>query len=212
MMMITRNDWDAALDAWVIEERERLGGPPTPEEIIAWKRGDLDEEEAARVRALLVYYPELSSLITEPLEAQAVVRPFPWKNAFAVAASIFIAVIAMLLVRERRENATPKVYTARYEFTDVQTRGATTPATYVLPANQKHYLVTAVLAEPPSDHPYRIVITRDGQPVWNTNEAHPIDGAFEIDLPGNLLKPGTYILEVYEGARLANRYRFRVGS
>ena len=65
--MITKNDWDDALDAWVAEECERLGGPPTPEEVVAYLSGDLPDAEVTRIRALMVYYPDSAASVDTPL-------------------------------------------------------------------------------------------------------------------------------------------------
>jgi hypothetical protein len=64
--MISKADWQAVHDRMSEEERRRLGPPPTAEEVGAYLRGELAEGEAARVRALLVAYPELARTLTTP--------------------------------------------------------------------------------------------------------------------------------------------------
>lgn len=54
--------WNDALDQWVKEERERLGGLPSLETVLAFKCGELEDSEASRVRSLLVYF-DLSDLV-----------------------------------------------------------------------------------------------------------------------------------------------------
>lgn len=44
------------------EERDKLGDPPTAEELLAYSRGLLPEAEEERIRDLLVAYPELARL------------------------------------------------------------------------------------------------------------------------------------------------------
>jgi len=60
-----------------VEERERLGGPPTPEDLVAYARGELSESEAARIRRLLVAYPEFADVLvqTEPEPGAKVLTP-----------------------------------------------------------------------------------------------------------------------------------------
>jgi hypothetical protein len=64
--MITKADWQAVHDEIMAEERRKLGEPPTFDEVLAYTRGELSEQEAERVRALLVWYPELARTIAEP--------------------------------------------------------------------------------------------------------------------------------------------------
>jgi hypothetical protein len=57
--MITKLDWQAVHAQLLAERRRRLGDPPTVEEMLAYSRGELSQEDEERVRALLVSYPEL---------------------------------------------------------------------------------------------------------------------------------------------------------
>lgn len=45
--------------------RERVGGPPTPEEVVAYSRGELPEAEAARFQERLAYYPDIARILSE---------------------------------------------------------------------------------------------------------------------------------------------------
>lgn len=58
--MITKDDGHDAYRVFLAEGRKRLGPPPTPAQIDALTDGRLSEDEAARVRELLIYYPELT--------------------------------------------------------------------------------------------------------------------------------------------------------
>jgi hypothetical protein len=71
--MTRKADWEAAAEMFMSAERKRLGGPPTPDEVVAYLRGELPPREAARVRSLLVYYPELTDLLSdsEPADGAA---------------------------------------------------------------------------------------------------------------------------------------------
>ena len=125
--MTTKDDWDAALDVWAREERERLGGPPEPEEVVAFLRGELPPEEAARIRALLVYYPELNTLLDDavPPEERSDRRPL-----IKIAAALLIGLVGgTLFGRATRETATPRVYpTHRLEYRQPRGQPAVPPS------------------------------------------------------------------------------------
>jgi hypothetical protein len=59
-------EWSSVYRRLIAEGRERVGDPPTADEVDALFRGDLSEEEAARVRGLLLYYPEIARVMTQP--------------------------------------------------------------------------------------------------------------------------------------------------
>jgi hypothetical protein len=56
----------------IADDRANLGEPPTVDELLAYERGELSEENAERVQQLLVAYPEL---------ARAYATPFPSDDA-----------------------------------------------------------------------------------------------------------------------------------
>jgi hypothetical protein len=208
---MSKNDWDAALDEWVTEERERLGGPPEPEEVVAFLRGELPEADAARVQALLVYYHELTSLLDEKLE-----RKRPATRWLPVAASLLIAVVAIIqLTQSRRKPQQPYVMATKHELRSVLMRGETRPAPpYVLPDNETQYRLAPVLSDPPRDPAYRLelVYLSDATPrrVWISGLVQP---PFEIVVPREFLGDGLYQLNVLgvDGARthVVEQFRFR---
>jgi hypothetical protein len=63
----TKNDWNAAIDAYIKGEQERLGpvSQVTREQLVAYVAGTLSEEDMERVRDFLVAYPELFDIIGE---------------------------------------------------------------------------------------------------------------------------------------------------
>lgn len=206
--MITKNDWNAALDGWVADERERLGGPPTPEEVVAYTSGELPDADAARVRALLVYYPELTSLLTDDDEAVVVdppARQWPW---LPIAAGLLVALLTALLlqsrwelVEQRRENDKPYVHQSRHELQSLHARGAAVdPPVYDLPANEERYLL-ALMVGATNYADYRLdiveVSTAKERLVWTANGIQPIDGTFELSVPRALIRTGTFRVDVY---------------
>ena len=64
--MTDKSEWQKANRELIAEERERLGDPPTAEEMLAFSRGELPEREEERIRDLLVAYPELARMYREP--------------------------------------------------------------------------------------------------------------------------------------------------
>ena len=207
---MSKNDWDAALDEWVAEERERLGGPPEPEEVVAFLRGELPEADAARVQALLVYYPELTSLLAGRVQSK---RPARW---LPVAASLLIAVIAVVqLTPSRREPHQPYVMAAKHELRSGMTRGGETKSPpFILPGDEERYRLAPVLSEPPRDPAYRLELVQlsDESPrrVWISGLMQP---PFEIVVPREFLRDGLYQLNVLgvDGARmhLVEQFLFR---
>ena len=210
--MITKNDWDDALDAWVAEERERLGGPPTPEEVVAYLRGELAPNEAARIRTLLVYYPELTPLLNERLDEPRSLRKSLAPRLFAAAAMLAVATLTTLLIQERQRNMLPSAHSSHHELSALRVRGS--EVAIELPAGEERYLLTVVPSEPPSEDEYQIEIVHESEVLWSASGIRPIDDIFDITVPGRFLKPGTYTLNVYAlggvQPQLADRYTFRV--
>ncbi|HKR65153.1 MAG TPA: hypothetical protein VJZ00_15575 [Thermoanaerobaculia bacterium] len=64
--MTNKSDWQEANRRLMAEQREKLGDPPTAEEMLAYTNGELSEEEADRIRDLLVAYPELARMYAAP--------------------------------------------------------------------------------------------------------------------------------------------------
>jgi hypothetical protein len=64
--MTSKSDWKDANRELNTEQRQKLGDPPTAEELQAYSRGELSENEEERVRDLLVAYPELARMYAAP--------------------------------------------------------------------------------------------------------------------------------------------------
>jgi hypothetical protein len=61
--MITKSDWQSANQQLMADERRRLE-PPTAEEMLAYMRGELSEEEEKRIQERLACHPELVRTLT----------------------------------------------------------------------------------------------------------------------------------------------------
>src|SRR4051812_26538364 len=64
--MITKSELQALHGRIVAERRNKVGPPPTDDELFAFMRGELSAEDESRVRELLLAYPELARAIAEP--------------------------------------------------------------------------------------------------------------------------------------------------
>lgn len=64
--MTNKSEWQEANRRLTAEQREKLGDPPTAEEMLAYSRGELSESEQERIRDLLVAYPDLARMYAAP--------------------------------------------------------------------------------------------------------------------------------------------------
>src|ERR1043165_304475 len=69
--MTNKSEWQEANRRVMAEQREKLGEPPTADEMLAYSRGELSESEEERIRDLLVAYPELSRMYAAPFAEEA---------------------------------------------------------------------------------------------------------------------------------------------
>lgn len=65
-MMVSDPDWKEAYQRLLADGRNRLGPPPTAEQVQALFAGELPEAEVEKVRELLAYYPEMARAMTDP--------------------------------------------------------------------------------------------------------------------------------------------------
>jgi len=183
--MITSHDWDAALDAWIIEERERLGGPPSPEEVDAFLTGELNDQEAARVRALLVYYPELTSLLDDVVPPARRSRVRAWAIAAALGAALTIPLA--IEIRERNE---PTVV-----LENMQPRGRPSTPVHELPTGKEPYsLELSITEERFEQYRVEVVDTARSKVVWRQAGLRV---PLRISVPRRALHAGTYRIDVF---------------
>lgn len=204
--MMTKNDWDRASEDFMVAERERLGGPPTPEEVVAFLAGELPEREAERVRALLVYYPELTSILTEERPAKApakVVRAFPMRRVFPVAASLAAMLFAGLFARTQWILRQPSVISERHVLQPLRHRGGAVGShAYRLPASAREHVLVLPLAGHPHYGSYRLDIINAGttppKEVWSELVTPAsFDGTLTVTIPSQFLERNTYRIDVY---------------
>ena len=68
--MITKSDFDAVFQRMTEEERAK-NQPPTSEEMLAYTRGELSEDDAEAFRERVMAYPELVRMLAEPFPEPA---------------------------------------------------------------------------------------------------------------------------------------------
>jgi hypothetical protein len=71
-----REDFDRALEAIMAEKREQLGGPPTPEELLAYLDGELDDAARQSIEARIAVYPDAARALAD-LSSFPDVEPAP---------------------------------------------------------------------------------------------------------------------------------------
>lgn len=214
--MIAKSDWDAAAEAYMARERERLGGPATPEEVVALLEGRLSPTEAERVRALLVYSPALTSILTE--SPRAIRRPRRW---LPVAAGLFIAVLSGLLVESRWElrqlQRMPHVHGTRHVLVPMRSRGPAKTFVHRLRPERASFVIAPVITGD-QDYPrYEVEILdlrgTEPKPVWSGEVHRQTDDSVDVAVPRGFLSVGTYRIEVYGVAgkrELLESYTIRI--
>lgn len=71
-----QDDFAGALRAIMAAKRRELGGPPTPEELLAYRDGSLDPAEQERLEARIAVYPEAARTLAD-LAAFPNIEPAP---------------------------------------------------------------------------------------------------------------------------------------
>jgi hypothetical protein len=227
--MIRKSDWQDALDGMTAEDRRRLGAAPSAEEVAAYMNGELAGEEEARVRELLVAYPELARTLTmpfpeedEPLSGDQLDRHWAefqsrvappraesgrvlqfWRAAAALAAALAV-VFGALLWRAQSRLDEPR---AAWQIAVLEMdghRGPAGPATVVRPAGESLLLVVPLIGT--SEYrQYRLDLASGERTLWKSEPLRRDDDttSFSIDVPGSYLKPGRYRVELVgvDGAR-----------
>lgn len=219
--MTMNNDWDAAEDEYMQKERERLGGPPTPQEVVAFLRGEMPPADAARVRALLVHYPGLTDLLTDavPADEPAVVSRKelmhrweslqPTRPRFRVvrrllplAAMLVVGFLAGSLVQPFRRDV-PRTFDMPHELHPLgERRSPAQQHAHPLSADEQNYLLVLMLAQETNDREYRVDLVDAGvtppRLLWRASGVHRVaNRPFAISIPRRFLDRGFYRLELY---------------
>lgn len=219
--MITKSELQAIHGQKLAERRRRLGPPPSNEELFAFMRGELSADDEARVRELLIAYPELARAMAEPfpedgdlseaeLDAhwkslQKRIHGDPvqsrvrfWRRTSAALAAAMILAFGGI-VWQRQASVAPGVASKYLLFPEGQ-RGPGDAATLVMADDAPYVLVTSLI-NPPRFEKYRLEIaTTDPTPrtLWTSPPLRrPDNDTFEIVVPGAFLAPGRYQVVVW---------------
>jgi len=220
--MMNPTDWQAVRDALIADDRAKLGEPPTVDELFAYEHGALSEEEAERVRQLLVAYPELARAYAAPFPDDEATLPDDvidrqwkafragngrgsgarvlqfWRGAAAIAAAVAVVFGAMLW-HARSELRQPHVLRESFLLTPDGVRGLDQRHTTVTPAGDTVVLAVSIVG--PTDYDtYRLELV-DGESherIWSSAPLRaPESNSFDVAIPSRTLTPGTYQLRAY---------------
>jgi len=223
--MMNRSDWQAVRDAFIADDRAKLGEPPTVDELLAYERGELSREEAERVQQLLVAYPELARAYATPfpsdddgaLPDEVIDRQWSafraansggsgrrvlqfWRGLAAIAATVAIGFGAMLWT-EHMERLLPRVLPEpAAELTPGGSRGLPgQPQTRITPSGDS-VLVVVSLVGPIDYELYRLeLVNNDSQKIIWTSEPLRAKSSrsFYVEIPSRILPDGTYEVAAY---------------
>lgn len=220
--MITKSELQAVHGQMLAERRRKLGAPPTNEELFAFMRGELSPDDEARVRELLIAYPELARAMAEPFpedgelsevelashwnSLQKRIHGDPvqrrvryWQRASAALAAAMILTFGGL-VWQRQASLAPRVATSRHLLLPDGQRGGGEPAT-VIATDGNAYILIASLIESRAYDAYRLEIVTGGatpRTLWSSPALRrPDNDTFEIVVPRAFLGPGLYKVIVY---------------
>jgi hypothetical protein len=228
--MNTKADWDAAAAELMAAERERLGGPPSPEEVAAFVSGELSEAEAERIRALLAYYPELTSILTEPAPppARGVLTPEELAHDRAALLArmpvplaprrrtptwLAVAASALFLIAVGLGVQVQRLSSALHE-PRVMSRHVLKPSPLERGPGRK------VITELPAGESYRLAPDLDGFPGYERFRIDFMGRRFDVrrgeEISVLRLEPGDYQFDLYgidrEGPQFLATYVIRVSE
>jgi len=212
---MTKSDLHTIHERLLAEQRERLGPPPTDDELFRYIDGTLSPADEARVRELLVVYPELAAAVGAPFptddaqpgdpdyltaadvsqrwnefrrrNAPDDVHVLPWRRvSFALAAALVIALGGVLWQSVRLAEERRAPRLASDEQL-LLPDGQRGPASAgaTLTARGDRFLLVAPLINPPDFPGYRIDIV-------NVANARPLWSSPVVGRPSN----DTFAIEV----------------
>ncbi len=222
--MMNRSDWNAVRDTLIADDRAKLGELPTVEEILAYERGELSQEDAERVQQLLIAYPELARAYATPFPTDDAGLPDDvidrqwnafragnragggsgarvlqfWRGVSAVAAAAAIVFGAMLW-QTHTELLRPHVLPEAVSLMPDGRRGAAEQPLSITPTGNSVLLFVSLIG--PTDYEtYRLEVVRgeSHKRVWSSEplRAASSDG-FNVEIPSRALPAGTYQMIAY---------------
>jgi len=222
--MMNRSDWNAVRDTLIADDRAKLGDPPTVDELLAYERGELSQEDADRVQQLLIAYPELARAYAAPFPADDTGLPDDvidrqwnafraikqdgsgagarvlqfWRAAAAIAATVAI-VFGATLWQTRKELLRPHVLPDAAVLTPDGRRGLAEQPFAITPTGDSVLFVVSIIG--PTDYEtYRLELIRDDSHklVWSSEPLRDTSShSFNVEVPSRALPAGTYQVIAY---------------
>jgi hypothetical protein len=218
--MITKSDLQAVLDQMRTEDRKTRVEPPTVDEMLAYRAGELSGDEDARVRELLICWPELLRALMTPypdddaetLPPEVVERQWTamrsqigasrggrvltFRNALTAIAATLAVVFGGLLWQAKMELRRPRALPQQTLMSDVQRGGSDSVTT--LDSHGDAYLLAPIINDERTFERYHfeIVDTDDTQRLLASGDVaggEPIG----VMVPHASLPPGRYKLILY---------------
>jgi hypothetical protein len=205
--MIRKTDLQDVIEEMNEEDRQRLGDPPTFDEMLAYTRGELSAEEEQRVRELLICYPELARTLTEPFEPEETATLAPvlrfrhvWTALAAALALVFAGLYWQADTKARRldrQLSLPHVVANEQLLLPDGQRGREHATTLTVTGDS--YLLIAALIHEARYPQYRLEIVDAGaKPLWRQAGLQPRDNdTFAVLVPRAFLPPGEYQVVLY---------------
>lgn len=220
--MITKSELQAIHGQKLAERRRRLGPPPSNEELFAFMRGELSADDEARVRELLIAYPELARAMAEPFPEESDLsdaeldahwsslqkrihgdpvqrRVRFWRRTSAALAAAMILAFGGI-VWQRQASVAPRMAAGEHVLFPDGQRGPGDAATLIT-ADGDSFLLIVSLVNPDEYRKYRLeLVTTDATPrtLWTSPVLRrPDNDTFRIVVPGAFLAPGRYQVVVW---------------
>jgi len=222
--MMNRSDWQAVSDAFIADDRAKLGEPPTVDELLAYERGELPREQAERVQQLLVAYPDLARAYATPfpdddadLPDEVIDRQWKafhsanvtasggrvlyfWRTLTAVAATVAVG-FGALLWHAQMARLVPRVLPEPAAMlTPGGSRGLPGQGQApITPSGDSVFIVVSLVGSIDYEL-YRLeLVNNDSQKViWTSEPLRPKPTrSFYVEIPSRILPDGTYEIAAY---------------
>lgn len=209
------------------EQREKLGDPPTAEEMLVFSRGEMNAEDEERIRDLLVAYPELARMYSAPfpeepeagisneaidhgwddvqrrlgvtvMPARARMRNYIPTTIAAALALVFFGLFVQAESRAR-DNARGDLPRVLGAPQELESDGTRgSGSPTTLRKDGDAYLLKPHLFNQVHYPHYSIELHDENGAVWTTPSAQPDEkDAFQIVIPHSFLRPGAYQLRIF---------------
>ena len=217
--MINKTELQAVLDELRTEDRRTRVEPPTVEEMFAYRRGDLSGDEEARVRELLICWPELLRALMTPypddaadaLPPEVVERQWKamqretigggrvlsFRTALTAVAATLAIILGALLFQARLEMRRPRALPQQILLPDAQ-RGPGGDATKLIGSDDAYLLTLTVIGDQRFEGYRCELVDAAGGSLWRSDLLHRNeDDTFAVLVPRAFLTPGQYKLILY---------------